>query len=174
MPPAPTERVQVLDRGNLRLGKPTRGDDQARGREVAPRRADEPARLVLVPLRLRNRAVQPQVTVESFVPDARAQVGVDLTSFGEDAGPFGVRPEGERVQVRGDVAGHTGIAVVPPRPANVVGLLDDDERVPATPLELDTHADPGKAGANDEDVHRCAAAGVIHRLEPRRTWWCAA
>ncbi len=50
VPPASAEPVQVLDRGDLRLGQPAGGDDQVGGREVAPGGADEPARVVVAPL----------------------------------------------------------------------------------------------------------------------------
>ena len=58
---------------------------------------------------------------------AAAQVVPDLGLRREGARPVGVGREGERVEVRGHVAGAAGIGVVAPRAADVVGALEHDE-----------------------------------------------
>jgi hypothetical protein len=54
--------------------------------------------------------------------------------------------------VRGHVALHARIGVLPPGAAHVVGLLEHDEVVDALLLEPDGHAETGKAGADDRDA----------------------
>ena len=54
--------------------------------------------------------------------------------------------------MRRDVAGAARVGVVPPGAADVLGLLQDDEVVPAGLLELDRHAEPGEPGADDDDA----------------------
>ena len=55
-----------------------------------------------------------------------AQVAVDLRLLGVGVGPVRVEREGERVEVRRDVAAAAGVLVGPPGAADVVHLLDDD------------------------------------------------
>src|SRR5205814_9616000 len=71
---------------------------------------------------------------------------------GVRAAPVRVEREGERVQVRGDVALAAGIAVEPPGAADVLPALEDREVVQARLLEADGHAQAGEARADDRDV----------------------
>src|SRR5437763_7370225 len=53
----------------------------------------------------------------------------------------------------GNIAGASGIAVGPPGAANVITLLDDQERVESGFAELDGHTQAGKACAHNQDIH---------------------
>src|SRR5437764_10169773 len=53
----------------------------------------------------------------------------------------------------GNIAGASGIAVGPPGAANVITLLDDQERVQSGFAELDGHTQAGKACAHNQDIH---------------------
>src|SRR3954452_20689166 len=79
-----------------------------------------------------------------------AQVAVDLRLLRVCVGPLRVECEGEGVEVRRDVAAAAGVLVGPPRPADVVHLLDDDV-LDALLGELDGRTDATEPGADDDD-----------------------
>src|SRR6185436_1005807 len=63
-------------------------------------------------------------------------------------------------QVRGDVALAAGICVRPPRAADVRVALPDHEIVDARLPQMDRHAEPPKAGADDPDACACGSASI--------------
>src|SRR5215469_4544577 len=67
--------------------------------------------------------------------------------------PVGVRRERERVQVRRDVAGASGVGVVPPGAADRGRPLQDDEVGHARLAQPDARAEPAEASADDGDAH---------------------
>src|SRR3954453_15164340 len=77
------------------------------------------------------------------------EVAPDLRAGREDVRPVGVELERVLVEARGDVAGQPRVGVVAPGAAHRLGLLVDREAVDAGPLELDAHAEPRHAGADD-------------------------
>src|SRR4029453_11294188 len=93
-----------------------------------------------------------QARADPEAVDAVTQVGPDLCLPGEGIRPAGVASEGVRVQVRRDVAGATGVAVVAPRPADIVGLLEDEEAAETGSLETDRATQAGEAGADDRHI----------------------
>ena len=93
----------------------------------------------------------------------------DLVGRGVGPGPRRVLDERERIQQRRNIAGRTGIRVVPPGAADAVAALQDDEIVDAGLGELDRRADAGESGADDEGVvdvgaHRQAAGSWVTSL----------
>src|SRR5699024_12121021 len=80
-----------------------------------------------------------------------ADVGLDLRLAGERPRPLAVGREGERVQLRGHVAGRSGIGVVAPGAADLAAALDDEEVFLAGLVEPDRRTQAGEAGADDQD-----------------------
>ncbi len=79
---------------------------------------------------------QAEVGPEVELLDEVLGVGEDLGLLREASAPVGLRGERERVQLGGDVAGGPRVDVVPPGPADAVGLLDDGEAAHPRPDEL--------------------------------------
>ncbi len=88
---------------------------------------------------------------------AAYQVLENLALRGKGACPAWIRLEGVRVQVRLDVACGARVVVVAPGAPDFVGSLEDDEVVDPRALEANGHAEPGKAGADDD--------GLVHWVE---------
>ena len=130
------------------------------GREGPAGGVDPPQLRVLVPGRTGHGVAEAQVGHDPGVLGAAAQVGLDLRLARERAAPGRVGREGERVQVRRDVALAARVMVVAPRAADVVGALEHDEVVDALLLEADRHAEAGEAAADDGHVH-VARRGVL-------------
>src|SRR5262249_27022412 len=80
------------------------------------------------------------------------QIAPDLRLPREAVRPAGLGREGERVEMRLDVAGAAGIGVVAPRAADVAGALEDDEVVDAVALQADGGAQTAEAAADDRDM----------------------
>src|SRR5439155_1267178 len=119
-------------------------DEDVRGDLPAGRR-DRPAVRIVVP-----RGVQQLLAEADVRPNARlvgdlARVLPDLLAAPERVLPVRVRRGRQRVRVRRDVTGETGVGVVAPDTADVVGPLEDDEVL-----------DPGPALG----VRRIATAGL--------------
>ena len=55
--------------------------------------------------------------------------------------------------MRRHIARTTRIMVVSPRPADIVALFNDEERVSGSLLEANTHAEAAKAAADDQDIY---------------------
>jgi hypothetical protein len=168
------ELGEALDVGDRRLAeRPGGRDEDVRG-VVAPLRPDPPEVPLVVPARGRDGAVQADVRPEPEVVRERADVALDLWLRRVGAAPLGVRGEGERVEVRRDVALAAGIGVGPPRAADVGVALPDHEVALALLLQADRHAEAGEARAEDADadVARCrrgpcglGSGGGGHRVE---------
>ncbi len=86
------------------------------------------------------------------------EVAGDLVEIAEDVGLRGAQPrpvaplrEGERVEVRGDVAGGARVVVVEPGATEVRGGVEDRDIAEAVLLQLDRRGDPAEAGTDDED-----------------------
>src|ERR1700722_13212153 len=110
--------------------------------------------------------MRPQVRAESMLVGHLLQVGQDLGLVGVGLAPPRVERERVRVQVRRDVTRRTRKGVVPPRPAESVGAIEDGEVV-ATLGQLDAHRDAPGARADDPDprLHpHCAKYGRSGRL----------
>src|SRR5205814_10564250 len=121
--------------------------DEDSGRERAAGRVEQPQLGVLVPRRGGHLVAEEQVRADAVLDGAAAQVVLDLGLAREGPAPPWVRREGERVEVRGDVALAAGIGVVAPRSADVVGALEHDEVVDALMLEADRYAQPRESAA---------------------------
>ena len=125
--------------------------------------------LVSSPADVRTRQIwasSSHAAAEQLDPEVEAvehsRAGGDLLEVGQDLGlrrvgvrPVGVGREREAVEVARDVARGAGVGVGPPRPAEPVGLLDDQELL-AVVLQPDGQRDAGEPGADDEvvDVRR--------------------
>src|SRR6201999_526111 len=79
-------------------------------------------------------------------------VGVDLRLVGEGAGPPRVLLVGVGVQDAGDVARATGITVVAPGPAQVVGALEHHGVLDPVAPQGERHAQAGQSRARDGDL----------------------
>jgi hypothetical protein len=62
--------------------------------------------------------------------------------------------------VRRHVAGAAGVAVVAPRAADVVGLLQDDEVLDPGLAQANGHPQPGEAAADDGHLH--VLLNIVH------------
>ncbi len=129
-------------------------DDHVEGVGATRAGRQLPAGGVFVPAGVGDLGCQMDVIRQVVLGDAVAEVVEDLGLFGEAAGPVGPPFEGVRIQVGGDVTPGIGVGVVPPHAPDVVGLVEDLEIVVAVGGELDRHADPPDAGADDADGHR--------------------
>ena len=148
----PGEGVEPVDVGQAWLGQAAGGGDQ--DLRAAPRRSTYDTASA-GPSRPRRRArarCRSRSVAEAVVVGDAAQIGLDLRLGGVRRRPVGVAGEGERVELAGHVAAGTGIGVVAPGAADVVGLLDHHEVGLAVLEELDRGAEPGEAGADDQVV----------------------
>src|SRR5260370_23158263 len=84
--------------------------------------------------------------------DAALQVVVDFLLARIHGGPIRRGSEGKRIEVGRDVAGTSGIAIVPPGAADVGALFDDEKGAHAGFEKLDAHANAGETRADDEYV----------------------
>ena len=113
--------------GDGRVAERAGGTDQDPGAVVAAGGAQQPALALVVPPRLVHLVAQPQPRAYPEAVDAAAQVVPDLRLAGERVRPAGVGGEGERVEVRRDVAGAARVGVVTPGAADVLTPVEDDE-----------------------------------------------
>ena len=104
-----------------------------------------------VPVGRADLGAQADVRQHAVLGGDPAQVVVDLGAHGEAARPAAVRRPGEGVQVAGHVARRTGVGVVAPDPAHVVGPLEHDEVALAVLQQLHGRSDPAEAAADDGD-----------------------
>ena len=107
--------------------------------------------LVGVPRGVADLGAEPDAVDHAEALGRLAEVGEDLGLRRVGLAPLGVRRERERVEVARDVAAATGVSVVAPRAADVLGPLEDDV-VEAGALEGDRGAEAGEAGADDGDL----------------------
>ncbi len=138
--------------------------DQELGDVLAPVGGEHmPPVLVVVPIGAVDQGIELDVAAQPVFLGDPFEVVPDLGLIGERVLPIRLGLEGVRVQVRRDVAGATGVAVVSPRAADVVGLLQDDE-VHALPLERDRHTQTGESGPDDDGagVDRCLGCLCSH------------
>src|SRR6516225_3780087 len=149
MPGRARELVPAGDVGDDRAAElPDGADDRGRLQRAAIVEGEVPRRAALIERGGHHTAAEAQVRREAVLGDQRVQVGQDLVAGRETPAPP-PRPERERIQLRGYVAGQAGVAVIPPGPAEISGPLQHDEVFDACPLERDRHADPAESGADD-------------------------
>ena len=118
---------------------------------------DVPSVLVVIPITAVDQGIELDVATQPVFLGDPFEVIPDLGLIGERVLPVRLGLEGVGVQVRRDVAGTTGVAVVAPSTTDVVGLLQDDE-VHALLLQRDRHTQAGEPGPDDD------SAGVHGRL----------
>ena len=124
--------------------------DQELGDVLLPRLGEHmPAVLAVVPVRAAHLLAEPDVAAQAVLFGDTPEVVQDLRLRREQLAPGGFRLEGERVEVRRHVACATGVAVVPPGAADVIGLLHDDE-VHTLALQRDGHAQAGESRSDDD------------------------
>src|SRR5579862_2101109 len=80
------------------------------------------------------------------------EVAIDFLLGRKGACPAGVRREGERIEVRLHVAGARRIGIVAPCAAHRVGAFQHNKVFIATLLEPESHAQAGKARADNRDL----------------------
>jgi len=148
----PLEPIKAGDGGDRRLVQRAGSGHEDLGGDGVVRGLDPPALPFVVPIGRLDLLAETDVRHDAVADGALAQVVPDLVAQREGARPVRVRGERERVQVRGHVALHARIGVLPPGAAHVVGLLEHDEVVDALLPEPDRHAEAGKAGADDRDA----------------------
>jgi hypothetical protein len=143
--------LKALDARDVRkprLGQRSHAADQHARGERPRRGADLPPLLVLVPAGRLD--LDAREDLEAL--GAAAQIVADLGLGGVGVRPVGVGQEGERVEVRGNVAPAARIGVGVPAAANVGGALEHEEVVDPPLLEPNCHAQAGEAGAHDDDL----------------------
>src|SRR5262245_3814872 len=96
--------------------------------------------------------IEAQARPDPETVDTVTQVGPDFCLPGEGLRPARVASEGVGIQVRGDIAGAAGVAVVAPCPADIVGLLEDEEAAEPSALKTDRRTKPAEAGADDRHI----------------------
>ena len=112
---------------------------------------DPPALRGVVPGGLQQAAAEADVRQQPVLAGDPSQVVADLGLPGEGAGPVRVGREGQRVQVRRDVAGAARIGVVPPDAADLLLALQHGE-VLAAALERVRRGQPAEARADNDDA----------------------
>ena len=105
-----------------------------------------------VPVGPGRLGAEAQVGAGTDVGRAALEVVADLGLRREHSRPLGVEGEGERVEVRLDVAGAARVVVVAPGAADGVGALQDQEVVVTRLLQAVGHGQAGEARADDDDV----------------------
>ena len=117
-----------------------------------------------------------ELGVEAHVLDARRSGAATSRRYVEDLGlgreggrPVRVGREGERVEVRGDVAAAAGVGVVAPGAADVAGALEQHEVALARPASAGSPCRcPEKPGADDDDAVVGQVTPVTYSDRPRR------
>ena len=125
-----------------------RDDDACAQRAV--RGLDAPA--ALRPLDAGHVAAGPQVRPDAVLVGDAPQVVADLGLARVGLAPARVGREGERVEMRGHVAGAARIGVGVPRAAHVGRALEHGEVLDPFLLEADRHPEAREAAADDRDV----------------------
>lgn len=120
-----------------------------------------PAQFVVVPYRAVHMRAEVDVAPQPVLAGDTQQIVLDLRLERPHVRPVGLRLEGERVHVRRDVAGTPGVGVVAPGPADLVGLLEEQE-FDALPLQGDGHPDTGEPGTDDQGTGLNGRGGVGH------------
>ena len=90
------------------------------------------------------------------------EVGLDLRTRGERVGPFRVRREGVRIEVRGHVTCDAGIGVLAPGPTEGVRLLEDGDVGVSGLAQLDDAENPGHARTDHRESQRSSFSPVAH------------
>ncbi len=72
--------------------------------------------------------------------------------------------------MRRDVASAAGIAIVPPRPADVRALLEDEEGIHPGFPKFDAHAEPRKTASDNEDVDDVFRCNRMRRGRFAHAW----
>ena len=162
------EGIEAGHLGQLRLVPGARGGHQETCGERAAGGLDAPA--VALPPAVGHLRGEPGHPLEAVTGRDVAQVAEDLRLPGEGPRPAGVGGEGERVQRRGHVAGTARVGVRPPRTAEGVGLLQDQQVGDAGFPEPDRGADAGRAAADDDDLMVGRGAGGGGHLGSSGDW----
>ena len=161
------EVLEPLDRRRLRLGERAHAGHHDAGAQRPVGGLDRPA--AVLPLDALDRAVQPHVLADAVLVRAAAQVVADLGLARVGLAPPRVGREGERVEVRGHVAGAPRVGVVVPRAADVVTPLEHREVLDPLLLEANRHAEAREAAADD----RCSDVKAVHNgFLPRNLHRC--
>src|SRR6266852_219859 len=105
-----------------------------------------------IPNGISKAGVEAQIRSKPVMLNAALQVVVDFLLARIHARPIGRRFEREGIEMRRDVAGAAGITIVPPGAADIFALFDDEKGAETGFNKLDAHANPGKPGADDQDV----------------------
>ena len=157
---------ELVGTGNLGDGgqvqRADAGHDRAGRVNAARRRRDAPAPDDLIPFHALHLAAESDVGGDSVLARAVPQVLPYFVLRREHPGPARIELERERIHVGRHVARTPGISVIPPRPAQVLALLQDHEMVVSGLLQRDRHAQAGKPGSDDDD--RIAACRVHPRI----------
>ncbi len=161
----PPEVLEAGDLGSRRLAqRPHRGDDRL-GDDGTLRGLHPPALVRIDPGRRPHLGVEDDPLLHAVLARGAVQVLEDLRLGRVVARPLRVHREGERVQVRGDVARAARVRVRPPRAAEPARALEDDEVVDALLAQPDGGAEAAEAGADDRHAH-LAGHGVKAAARP--------
>jgi hypothetical protein len=126
---------------------------------------NDPHFVAIIPLRLLNNRVKPNVLNNAILFSDRAEILLDLGTHRVFAAPIWVQREAIRVEMGCDVAATTRICVCQPCSANVVALLNEFE-IPEAKFadNLDCEAEAAHAGADDEDFGVERHLGVLSQV----------
>jgi hypothetical protein len=149
---AARKAIESWNRRHARLAqRPGRHHEHLRGQRTGGG-VDPPAARVRVPRGASHLVVKTEVRNEIEVSRAALQVAPDLGLPREPPGPARFGREGERVEVRLDVARAAGIGVVAPGAADLARALEQDEVVFAVALQANRGAEAAEAGADDRNA----------------------
>src|SRR6266478_4229600 len=106
----------------------------------------------IIPNRFLETRIQPEIRRKPVMLDAAFQIVVDFLLAWIHARPFRRWRERKRIKVRWNIASAAGVTILPPGAADLFALIDDQKRFHAGFEKFYTHADAGKASADDEHV----------------------
>src|SRR5690606_38101162 len=159
------ETFDAIQMGDVRNVQRSHSADQKAPLIAAALRVlDRPDTFGRVPLRADHFPPEADESPQTVLVDQTLEVVEDFLLAGEPARPVGVLLEREGIHVRLDVTRTAGVAVVPPRATDLVGLLQDDEVVPARLAQLDGHAQAGETRPHDHYRGALLHTGLRHIL----------
>src|SRR4029077_16140171 len=122
----------------------------------------------VVPVHPLDRRAVPDVLVQAIFPCAVPQVVPDLLLRREQVSPVWGQLEGVGVERRRHVPRASWVLVVPPRPAEITGLVQDHEVVVTRLLQRDPHPDAAEPGSHEHDPWH-----VRTITQPQHPWPCS-
>jgi hypothetical protein len=142
------EVIQARDRRQSRVMQHAGGRDQEVDRRFLPGSgAQHPA--AVLETRVRDLGAEPDAFPQPVAVGDVPEIGLDFAAGREQMRPVGIPCKAVLVDARRDVADQTGIRVVPPRAADLVGLLVDGHIANSAAQQGNCDTQPRHAGSDD-------------------------